>query len=55
MEMLVYASFCENEFNQRIEKMMEKLQPIIFIFVALMIIAIYGALMLPVFSIMEGF
>lgn len=54
-EMLVYASFCENEFDQRIEKMMAKLQPVIFIFVALMIIAIYGALMLPVFSIMEGF
>ena len=54
-EMLVYASFCENELNQRVEKTMGSLQPLIFTFVALMIVAIYGALMLPVFSIMEGF
>lgn len=54
-EMLVYADFCENELNQRVEKIMASLQPIIFVFVALVIVAIYGALMLPVFSIMEGF
>ncbi len=54
-EMLVYAQFCENELNQRVERLMEKMQPMIFIFVALMIISIYGALMLPIFTLMEGF
>lgn len=53
-EMLVYASYCENEFNNRLEKLMGKLQPIIFSFVAVMIIAIYASLMLPIFSLMEG-
>lgn len=54
-EMLVYALYCEDQFSHRVEKLMEKLQPAIFIFVALIIIAIYGALMLPIFSLMEGF
>lgn len=53
-EMLVYASYCESEFNNRIEKLMSKLQPIIFSFIAVMIIAIYASLMLPIFSLMEG-
>ena len=54
-EMLVYASYCETRLNERVEKLMSKIQPIIFCFVALMIIAIYSALMLPIFSLMEGF
>lgn len=54
-EMLVYASYCETQLNMRIEKLMGKIQPLIFIFIALMIISIYGALMLPIFSMMEGF
>ena len=54
-EMLVYASYCESRLNERVEKLMSKIQPIIFCFVALMIIAIYSALMLPIFSLMEGF
>lgn len=54
-EMLVYASYCEDQLNHRVEKLMGKIQPLIFIFIALMIISIYGALMLPIFSLMEGF
>ncbi len=53
-EMLVYASYCEGELTNRIEKMLGKLQPLIFVFVALMIIAIYASMMLPIFSLMEG-
>ncbi len=53
-EMLVYASHCENQFDQRIEKLMGKIQPLIFILVAIMILAVYAALMLPVFNLMEG-
>ena len=54
-EMLVYASYCETEFQTRIEKLMTKIQPVIFCLIALMIIAIYASLMLPIFSLMEGF
>lgn len=54
IEMSIYANYCENELTTRVEKLMVKIQPVIFGFVALMIIAIYGALLLPVFSLMEG-
>lgn len=53
-EMLVYASYCETQLNTRVEKLMGKIQPVIFIFIAMMIVSIYGALMLPIFSLMEG-
>lgn len=53
-EMLVYASYCENELTNKMEKLMSKIQPVIFCFIALMIIAIYASLMLPIFSLMEG-
>lgn len=53
-ELMLYASECEEELNQKIENTMEKIQPIVFVVVALMIIAIYAALLLPTFSIMEG-
>lgn len=55
VEMLVYAAYCENELNNRVEKLMEKIQPIVFMFIGLMIVGIYASLMLPIFSIMEGF
>lgn len=54
-ELALFSSECEEEFNLRIEQMMERIQPIIFIFVALMIIAIYAALLLPTFNMLEGF
>ncbi|WP_080146835.1 competence type IV pilus assembly protein ComGB [Marinilactibacillus piezotolerans] len=53
-EMKVYASDCEEELNRKVEKLIEKIQPAVFIFVALMIIAIYAALLLPTFSMMKG-
>lgn len=53
-EMLIYASYCEEALAEQLEKAMSKLQPIIFIFIALMIIAIYAAMILPIYSLMEG-
>lgn len=55
IEMLVYASHCQTELTIRVEKLMNKIQPIIFSFVALMIVGIYASLILPIFSLMEGF
>lgn len=54
IEMLLYADYCETKLNNRIEKLMERIQPIIFSLVGLMIVAIYAALMLPIFMMMEG-
>lgn len=54
-EMLVYSSYCEAELMSRIEKMLGTIQPFIFIFIGFMIVAIYASMMLPIFSLMEGF
>lgn len=54
IEMLVYADYCETNLSYRVEKLMGKIQPMIFMFIGLMIIGIYASLMLPIFSIMEG-
>lgn len=53
-EMLIYASYCEQSLTEQLEKTLSKLQPLIFIFIALMIIAIYAAMILPIYTLMEG-
>lgn len=54
IEMLFYASYCEENLIDSLEKLLERIQPIIFIFIALMIIAIYGSMILPIYTMMEG-
>lgn len=49
----LYAEHCEEEMDKQIEAYMERIQPFIFIFVAVIIIAIYAALLLPTFSLMD--
>lgn len=53
-EMLIYASYCEEALTEELEKALSRLQPLIFIFIALMIIAIYAAMILPIYTLMEG-
>lgn len=53
-ELLIYASYCEVELTDRLEKLLGKLQPIVFVFIALMIIAIYASMILPIYTLMEG-
>lgn len=53
-ELMLFSIECEEELNQRIEKVMERIQPVVFVSVAFMIIIIYAALLLPTFSLMEG-
>lgn len=53
-EMHIYSSYCNEELTEQLEKLLAMLQPIIFIFIALMIIAIYASMMLPIYTLMEG-
>lgn len=53
IELMMYAKNCEELFDQRSEQLMEAVQPIIFIGVAVIIIAIYAALLLPTFSMLN--
>ncbi|GAB2492361.1 competence type IV pilus assembly protein ComGB [Alkalibacterium psychrotolerans] len=52
-ELKLYALSCEEEFDTKVEQLMSLIQPIVFAIVAVMIIAIYAALLLPTFSILD--
>lgn len=53
-ELLLYSTQCEEELHLLIEKLMTYIQPLIFIGIGLMIVAIYAALLLPTFSLLNG-
>ncbi|WP_281164038.1 competence type IV pilus assembly protein ComGB [Allofustis seminis] len=52
-EMYIYHLKCADEFEQRFERMLENIQPIVFVVIAVLIVGIYAALMLPTFKMME--
>ncbi|MGT2673886.1 competence type IV pilus assembly protein ComGB [Streptococcus rupicaprae] len=52
-ELEIYASDCWDRFFFSINKRMQLIQPLIFIFVALVIVLIYAAMLLPIYHNME--
>ncbi|MDZ7834861.1 MAG: type II secretion system F family protein [Alkalibacterium sp.] len=54
-ELEMYAENCEEEFDKNVKRVMNWIQPVIFIFVAVIIVAIYAALLLPTFSALQTF
>lgn len=54
-ELEMYAQNCEEAFDKKIEQLMNWIQPVIFVFVAVIIVAIYAALLLPTFSALQTF
>lgn len=52
-ELILYAQGCEEEFDAKVEQLMALVQPLVFAVVAVMIIAIYAALLLPTFSVLD--
>lgn len=53
-ELLLYSELTWQYFFQQVEKMLTWIQPVIFLFVAVLIIMIYAALLLPIYSNIEG-
>lgn len=53
-ELLVYAEVCLSELEEKTEKIMTLIQPLAFLFIAFLIICVYGALLMPMLSNMEG-
>lgn len=53
-ELTLYGKTCQTEFIAKIEKAMSWIQPLIFILVAFFILCMYLALLLPMFTMMEG-
>ncbi|MBO0440887.1 competence type IV pilus assembly protein ComGB [Candidatus Enterococcus ikei] len=54
-ELVLYSELCWQRFFKRIEKMIQWIQPIIFLVVALLVVSIYAAMLLPIYGGMEGF
>lgn len=55
IELAVYADECWEGFFSRCERAMGLIQPLVFLFVALMIVLIYVAMLLPIYSNMNTF
>lgn len=49
----VYADQCLGYLNERIEKIFQYIQPVLFIIIALLIVIIYGSMLFPMFSFMD--
>lgn len=49
-ELLFYSKLCWMEMLDRAEKKMQYIQPIVFLFVALMILGVYAVIMLPIYN-----
>ncbi|MGX7128170.1 competence type IV pilus assembly protein ComGB [Enterococcus wangshanyuanii] len=54
-ELIVYSELCWQQFFRRVEKMIQLIQPVIFLVVALMVVGIYAAMLLPIYGGMEEY
>lgn len=52
-ELEIYAKECWETFFQKVNQSMQFIQPLVFIFVAMMIVLIYAAMLLPIYQNME--
>ncbi|MDQ0222930.1 competence protein ComGB [Streptococcus moroccensis] len=52
-ELTIYAQDCWDRFFTQVNQLMQLIQPLIFIFVALVIVLIYAAMLLPIYNNME--
>lgn len=54
-ELILYSELCWQRFFKRMEKTIQWIQPIIFLVVALLVVSIYAAMLLPIYGGMEEF
>lgn len=52
-ELAIYAEECWEDFFYRINRAMQLIQPLVFLFVALIVVLIYAAMLLPIYQNME--
>ncbi|MGM0126087.1 competence protein ComGB [Enterococcus sp. AZ194] len=53
-ELLFYSDFMWKEFFKKIERALQWIQPIIFLLIAVLIVSVYAAMLLPIYGNMEG-
>ncbi|WP_347340593.1 competence type IV pilus assembly protein ComGB [Vagococcus allomyrinae] len=49
-ELIIYSNRLWRQLSQKVERLLTWLQPLIFVFVAVLIVAVYGALLLPIYQ-----
>lgn len=54
-ELILYSELCWQRFFKRTERIIQWIQPIIFLVVALLVVSIYAAMLLPIYGGMEEF
>lgn len=54
-ELLLYSELCWERFFTKIERTIQWIQPLIFLVVALLVVSIYAAMLLPIYGGMEEF
>ena len=52
-ELLIYSDESWTKFFEKVESAMNVIQPLVFLFVALMIVLIYAAMLLPIYAQMD--
>ncbi|MGL4697082.1 competence type IV pilus assembly protein ComGB [Enterococcus larvae] len=53
-ELLIYSGICRRSFFTRIEKLIQWFQPIIFLIIAIAVVGIYAAMLLPIYGGIEN-
>lgn len=53
-ELYFYSRHCLNELEEKTEKMMKTVQPVIYSFIGLLVVSLYLAILLPMFQMMKG-
>lgn len=54
-ELMVYSKICFEHYFKKIEKIIFWIQPIVFLIIALLVVSVYGAMLLPIYGNMEEF
>lgn len=54
-ELILYSDLCWQRFFQKIERQMQWIQPLFFLIIALLIVGVYAAMLLPIYGGMEDF
>lgn len=52
-ELLIYSQLTREELQRKIEGMMQWIQPLVFLVIGLLVVSVYGALFLPLYSNLE--
>lgn len=54
-ELILYSELCWQQLFNELEKIMNWIQPMVFLIIALLVVGVYASLLLPIYGNLEGF